>query len=213
MDFLPKDIAGYVKQHTTEESAVLFDLYRETNLKVMLPIMLSGHVQGAFLKMISQMMRPKNILEVGTYTGYSAICLAEGLTEDGLLYTIDKNPEITHVHQKYFEKAGIADKVRFFEGRALDILPDLDVVFDLVFIDADKTNYLNYYKLIFDKVRQNGFILADNVLWFGKVVKDVEENDLETKGILEFNEFIQNDERVENTLLPIRDGMMLIRKK
>ena len=205
-------IEKYILDHTKEEDSLLAELNRETYLKVIQPRMLSGHLQGKFLEMISCMINPKAILEIGTYTGYSAICLAKGLSVDGILHTIEINPEFNIFSEKYFERSGLKYKIQQHTGSALDIIPQMDEVFDLVFIDADKENYLNYYKLVFDKVKTGGFILADNALWDGKVIKNPNQQDKETKGIDEFNKHIQKDKRVENMLLPLRDGIMMIRK-
>ena len=207
-----KKIEKYILDHTKEEDSLLADLNRETNLKVMYPRMLSGHLQGKFLEMISYMINPKAILEIGTYTGYSAICLAKGLSIDGVLHTIEINPELNNFSNKYFERSGLKYKIQQHSGSALDIIPHLDEVFDLVFIDADKENYLNYYKLVLDKVKPGGFILADNALWTGKVTNNPDQHDKETKGIVEFNKYIQLDKRIENMLLPLRDGIMIVRK-
>ncbi len=207
-----KHIEEYIKNHTSEEDSLLADLDRETNLKVMYPRMLSGHLQGKFLEMISCMINPKTILEIGTYTGYSAICLAKGLSVDGVLHTIEINPELNNISDRYFDKSGMKFKIQQHTGSALDIVPKIKEIFDLVFIDADKENYLNYYNLVFDKVNTGGFILADNALWAGKVVESPDKQDKETKGIIEFNNFVQQDKRVENMLLPLRDGIMMVRK-
>lgn len=208
-----KELEDYILDHTTEEDGLLKELSRETHIKVLRPRMLSGHLQGQLLKMLSYMAKPKNILEIGTYTGYSAICLAQGLAEGGKLYTIDINDEIEEFTTKYLEKSGLSDKIEFLIGDALDIIPDLDVEFDMVFIDADKRHYLDYYKQLFDKIKPGGFIIADDILWDGKVVEKVVSNDHQTKGILAFNEFVQNDDRVENVIIPLRHGITLIRKK
>lgn len=210
MDFLSEDLTKYISNHTSPEPQELYELYRETNLKAINPIMLSGHMQGQFLKMISHLLQPKLVLELGTYTGYSAICLAAGLPADGKIISIDKNEEIAYLAEKYFEKTGTADKIELMFGNALDIIPSLEMQFDLVFIDADKRNYLNYYNLIIDKVKKNGLILADNILWYGKVLTD--DKDPDTVALKSFNKFIQEDPRVENVLMPLRDGMMMIRK-
>ena len=207
-----KKMEKYILDHTKEEDSLLAELNRETYLKVIQPRMLSGHLQGKFLEMISCMINPKTILEIGTYTGYSAICLAKGLSVDGVLHTIEINPEFNVYSEKYFEKSGLKYKIRQHTGSALEIIPQMDEVFDLVFIDADKENYLNYYKMVFDKVKTGGFILADNALWDGKVLKNPNQQDKETKGIDQFNKYIQQDKRVENMLLPLRDGIMMIRK-
>ena len=207
-----KQIERYILDHTKEEDSLLAELSRETNLKAMYPRMLSGHLQGKFLEMTSCMINPKAILEIGTYTGYSAICLAKGLSDDGVLHTIEINQELRSFSDKYFDKAGLKFKIQQHIGSALDIIPHLDDIFDLVFIDADKENYLNYYKLVFDKVKTGGFILADNALWDGKVTNNPDQHDKETKGIVEFNKYIQQDKNVENMLLPLRDGIMMVRK-
>ena len=212
MQFLPTQIEAYATQHTSPESDVLYQLNRETHLKVLVPQMLSGRLQGAFLKMISQMVAPKYILEIGTYTGYSAICLAAGLQEGGELHTIDINEELQDMQQKYFEKAGLTHCIHAHTGDALELIPTLDKKFDLVFIDADKVNYANYYELVFDKLRKGGFILADNVLWSGKVTQKAVPNDKDTAALQAFNEMVLADERTENLLLPIRDGIMVLRK-
>jgi predicted O-methyltransferase YrrM len=206
------EIIEYAENFSSEESLVLKKLNRETHVKVLYPRMLSGRTQGNFLKMISRMIKPEKILEIGTFTGYSAICLAEGLSEKGMLHTIEINPELEEIILKYFNEAGVSEKINLHIGDAVEIIPTLDETFDLVFIDADKENYLNYYNLVFDKVKNGGFIIADNVLWDGKVLNEPLSSDTETKAIREFNSFIQQDERVENLLLPLRDGLMLIRK-
>jgi predicted O-methyltransferase YrrM len=213
MEFLPQEIDDYSTAHTSPESEVLQKLNRETWAKVMMPRMLSGHLQGAVLKMFSQMVRPSKVLEIGTYTGYSAICLADGLTEPGVLHTIDVNDELEQMVRSYINAAGLSNKIQFHLGKALEIIPQLEGHFDLVFIDADKENYLNYYKMVIDKVRSGGFIIADNVLWSGKVLHEAKANDAETKALQEYNDFIHADERVENLLLPVRDGLMIARKK
>jgi caffeoyl-CoA O-methyltransferase len=212
MDFLPKEIDDYCIAHTTSETEVLNDLNRQTNIQILQPRMLSGHLQGRVLSMLSHMIQPTNILEIGTYTGYSAICLAEGLKENGKVVTIDRNAELEDFALSYFEKANVSNKIDFRIGNAIDIIPTLKETFDLVFIDADKTNYSNYFDLVIDQVAKGAYIIADNVLWSGKVVQEVEERDMETKAILEYNEKIHNDPRVENILFPIRDGLMIARK-
>ena len=212
MDFLTPELQRYVTQHTSPESELLKQLNRDTHLHVMKPRMLSGHVQGRFLAMISHMIRPRQILELGTYTGYSALCLAEGLAPNGLLHTIDVNEELEEMVRNYFEKAGISSKIKYYIGNAVNIIPELDYQFDLVFIDADKINNGLYYDLVLDKVTPGGFILIDNVLWSGKVVQQTTKTDKDTQSVLDFNRKIQEDERVENILLPLRDGLMLVRK-
>ena len=211
MDMLPESLDHYIGQHTTPESDVLEELNRETNLNVLMPRMLSGHIQGVVLKMISHMIQPKRILEIGTYTGYSGICLADGLTDDGLLYTIDINEELEEMVKNYFQKAGISHKVKQLIGNAMELIPNLDETFDLVFIDADKINYTNYYNMVFDKVRVGGYFLADNVLWSGKVADD-SKRDKDTLALKEFNQLLHNDDRVENVILSVRDGLLLARK-
>lgn len=213
MEFIPEDIQKYVEEHSGQESELLAQLNRETHQKVLMPRMLSGHLQGRVLSMISHMMKPCRILEIGTYTGYSAICLAEGLAEGGQLITLDKNEEIEEMVRDYFEKAGLKDKIDYRLGNAMDLIPELDGPFDLVFIDADKKNYLNYFNLVLEKVRIGGFIIADNVLWSGKVVQTDKKIDTDTQAILDFNRSMEDDDRVENVLLPIRDGLMVVRRK
>lgn len=212
MDFLSKELDDYICQHSQQESTVLAQLNRETWAKVLIPRMLSGHLQGRVLSMLSNMIKPKTILEIGTYTGYSAICLSEGLENNGQLITIDINEEIEKMAATYFEKAGIKQKVQQHIGNALDIIPKLDTSFDLVFIDADKENYSHYFDMVIDKIPIGGYIITDNVLWSGKVVEEVDEKDQETLAIQAFNDKVQNDQRVENVLFPIRDGLMVCRK-
>ncbi len=209
---LDSQIEEYCKSHTTEESSLLKKLYRETHLKVLFPRMLSGHLQGMFLQMISKIIQPTQILEIGTYTGYSAICLAQGLVYGGTLHTIEKNQELENIIINYFEMAGIKNMTKVYFGNALNIIPSIDQTFDLVFIDADKENYLNYYNLVFDKLRKGGIIIADNALWNGKVLQKINPKDKETTGIAKFNQAVQKDEKVENMILPLRDGLMIIRK-
>jgi len=213
MDFLSPELQRYVTEHTSVESELLKRLNRDTHLHVMKPRMLSGHVQGRFLAMLSHMIRPKQILELGTYTGYSALCLAEGLAPGGMLHTIDVNEELEEMVRGYFKEAGAEDKINYYIGNALEIIPGLNYQFDLVFIDADKLNNARYYDLTLDKVVPGGFILIDNVLWSGKVVQQTLKTDKDTQAVLDFNRKIQEDERVENILLPLRDGLMLVRKK
>jgi predicted O-methyltransferase YrrM len=213
MHFLPEDIDLYSDSHTEQESAILSDLDRKTHLKVLQPRMLSGHFQGRLLSMLSHIKRPKRILEIGTYTGYSALCLAEGLAEDGKVYTIDINYELQDMVKDYVERACLSDQIEMLIGDAMEIIPNLNEEFDLVFIDADKSNYINYYNLIFPKVKKNGLIIADNVLWSGKVVDGEKNKDLDTQVLIEFNKLVHEDERVQNVLLPIRDGLMVLRKK
>lgn len=207
------ELEKYAEEHSLKESDLLYRLNRETHIKVLMPRMLSGAMQGKLLEMLSCMIRPKQILEIGTYTGYSAICLAKGLPADGVLHTIEKNPELESIAKKYFAEAEIEHQISYHLGNAKDIIPQINEIFDLVFLDADKENYLNYYHLVFDKIRTGGYILADNVFWSGKVLTTPNPHDKEAIGIIEFNEFIQQDERVENVMLPLRDGLSLIRKK
>ncbi len=202
----------YAEQNTTPETPVLAALNRETNMKVALPVMLSGQLQGALLQMLSHMIRPNRILEIGTYTGYSAICLAQGLTDGGHLHTIDVNEELEEMCRRYFREAGVDQKITQHIGNAADVIPALNERFDLVFIDADKQNYSLYYDLIFDNVRVGGYIVADNVLYDGEVVLPDAERSKNARAIHAFNEKILNDPRVENVLLPIRDGIMIVRK-
>lgn len=213
MDFLPPELQQYVESHTSPEPDILKKLNRETHLKVMKPRMLSGHLQGRLLAMISQLLRPQQILEIGTYTGYSAICLAEGLAEDGLLHTIDVNAELEDMVRRYFAEAGLTDKIHYYLGRALDIIPTLPYTFDLVFIDADKLNNGRYFDVVIDKVRPGGVIITDNVLWSGKVTGTDKKPDKDTQSVLDFNRKVHADPRVENILLPIRDGLLIARKR
>jgi caffeoyl-CoA O-methyltransferase len=212
MESQNSNIEEYIINHSSAEDEILTRLSRETYLKMLYPRMLSGHLQGRFLEMISKMIGPEKILEVGTFTGYSAICLAKGLTENGQLFTIEVNEELNEFAKRYFIEAGLDSKIIQLTGDALDLIPKLDETFDLVFIDAAKDAYLDYYHLLFDKVKKGGFILADNALWDGKVVDQSIVPDKDTRGIILFNNFIQNDPRVENVLLPVRDGIMAIRK-
>lgn len=205
-------INRYAEAFTTPESKPLAALNRETHVKVEHANMLSGHVQGAILSMLSHMIRPKRVLEIGTYTGYSAICLAQGLTEDGHLHTIDVNEELQDMSFRYFCEAGLDNKITQHIGKAAEIIPALNEQFDLVFIDADKKGYSNYYDLVFDKVPVGGFILADNVLFEGEVTLPVEEQSGNAKAVDAFNKKVSTDKRVEHVLMPVRDGIMLIRK-
>ena len=213
MEFIDEKLDDYVCTHTSEESDLLYKLNRETHMKILQPRMLSGHFQGRVLSMFAKMIQPKRILELGTYTGYSALCLVEGLHRDGELITIDCNEELEEFAASHFEKHKRKDAIKQLVGDALEIIPTLIGEFDLVFIDADKDNYLNYYKLLIDRIPSGGYLLADNVLWSGKVIDDKSVNDKDTKAIKEFNLFVQNDDRVENVMFPIRDGLLLIRKK
>ncbi len=210
---LNPNLENYILNHTEPESELLKDLNRQTNLKMIYPRMLSGHLQGRILSMISKMISPEYILEIGTFTGYSAICLSEGLTENGKLITIEIDDEIAEFAMNYFEKANLEKKIELLIGDATEKIKNLNQIFDLVFIDGDKKQYADYYDLIFDKIASRGYIIVDNVLWSGKVIKPIEENDFDTKAIVDFNERISNDNRVENVLFPVRDGLMIIRKK
>lgn len=212
MEFIPEEIQKYVEEHTSPETPLLRQLNRETNSKVMMPRMLSGHLQGRVLSLFSHMVKPGRILEIGTYTGYSTICLAEGLQPEGKITTIDINEELEDMVRQYFDDAGITDKVDYRIGDAMEIVTKLKDIFDLVFIDADKINYSNYYDLIIDKVRQGGYIIADNVLWSGKVTAGEAKKDKNTMAMVAFNTKVHKDERVENVLLPVRDGLMILRK-
>lgn len=208
-----KKIDSYILDHIDAEDEVLNELNRETHLNVLGARMISGHLQGQVLTMISKMIHPKKILEIGTFTGYSAICLAKGLPNDGKLITIEIDDELESMASKYFEKAGVRHLIEQKIGFAIEIIQQLNEQFDLVFIDADKREYSTYYNLVFDKVKSGGYILADNILWSGKVLDKVNPDDLQTRGIVEFNEMIKNDRRVEKVILPLRDGMTVIRKK
>ena len=211
MHFFPDKLEQYTIAHTKQASEILQELERETYARIYMPQMVSGHLQGRFLSMISKMVQPKNILEIGTFTGYSALCLSEGLQEGGTLFTIDVNAELETMVRKYFDKAGLSSKIKYLIGNAVEIIPQLNVLFDLVFIDADKENYSSYYDLVFDKLKGGGVILADNVLWSGKVTE--EKQDEETKALVAFCDKVQNDNRVDNVLVTIRDGVMMVRKR
>lgn len=211
MNLVSPEIERYIDEHCSPEPRALAELNRKTYADVLMPNMLSGKVQGQFLKFLSQMLRPRRVLEIGTFTGYAAICLAEGLSDDGKLITIDVNEELEGLVRNYVEKAGLQNKIVQLIGNAADLIPTLDETFDLVFIDADKQNYPLYYDLVFDKVRSGGFILADNVLWSGKIIE--ENKDKDTRKLAEFNDKVQHDERVENVIISIRDGIMMARKK
>ncbi len=206
-------IEQYILSQIDKEDEVLHEIDRQTNLQTLYPSMLSGHLQGKFLELISKMLQPSRILEIGTFTGYSAICLAKGLIENGMLHTIEINDEMQNFLHTYFAKAGLANKIQLHIGDANQIIPTLNETFDLVFIDGEKTQYISYYNLILPKLRSGGIILADNVLWYNKVLEKPENADAQTRGILNFNEFVKNDNRVEKVILPIRDGISLIRKK
>jgi len=205
-------IEEYIENHTSPEEELLYALRRKTFLHTAYPRMLSGPVQGRFLEMISRMISPARILEVGTFTGYSAICLAQGLAEGGELHTIEAEGAYAEIAREHFKKAGLEDRIILHDGDALEVIPQLHETFDLVFLDAAKEHYLDYYNLVFDKVRKGGYILADNALWDGRVLDGEKAGDPETRGIIRFNAEIQSDVRVENVLLSVRDGVLLIRK-
>jgi predicted O-methyltransferase YrrM len=213
MSFLPEKIDNYVVDHSQKEPELLQQLNKETWQKVLNPRMLSGGYQGRILSMISKIIQPKSILEIGTYTGYSALCLAEGLQKNGTLFTIDKNEELEDFAKKYFEQSPYTSQIRQLVGNALTILPTLNEKFDLVFIDADKANYSIYFNMIIGKMNSGGVILSDNVLWNGKVVAEIEPNDKDTKALVEFNKMLNADDRIETILLPIRDGLSISRVK
>ena len=213
MHFIPEKLDDYVVMHSEEEPELLKQLTRETHQKILQPRMLSGHYQGRVLSMISKLVNPKNILEIGTYTGYSALCLAEGMQKSGELHTIDINEELFDFQRKYFDKSIYGNQIHQHLGNALQIIPKLNMTFDLIFIDADKENYSNYFNTIIDKLNPGSVILSDNVLWSGKVIEKVDAKDIDTKGVLAFNALLKNDPRVETVILPIRDGLSISRKK
>ena len=210
-NFINKDILEYSEKYSQQEPEILKELNRETHLKVLNPRMLSGFFQGRLLSIISKLIKPKKVLEIGTYTGYSAICISEGMNKNGIIHTIDKNEELNTIQKKYFKKSGLENNIIQYNGCALDIIPKIEEKFDLIFIDADKENYINYFNLVIDKLNNNGVILADNVLWSGKVINS-KDHDLTTNVLREFNRMVNNDNRVETILLPIRDGISIIRK-
>lgn len=207
------DLEQYILDHIDAEDSVLTELTRQTYLKVLRARMLSGHVQGQLLYLLVKLLKPRRILEIGTFTGYSAICMAKGLPQDGLIHTIEINDELCPMIESFIEKSGNQHRIQLHIGSALDIVPTLDETFDLIFMDGDKREYPAYYQLVFDRLRPGGVILADNVLWDGKVVAPLDPNDRYTKGILDFNDMVHADSRVEKVILPIRDGITLIRKK
>ena len=213
MEFITKDLSGYCENNTSAETDILAQLNRETHLKVVSPRMLSGHLQGRFLSFISKLKQPKLIVEIGTYTGYSALCLAEGLQPKGKLISIDVNEETSTFAKAFISKTEYANKIELVLADAKEYIPTIIELIDLVFIDADKKNYLNYYNLVIDKLNAGGLIIADNVLWSGKITMPEKDMDKETLALHQFNQFVQHDSRVENLLLPIRDGLMVVRKK
>lgn len=212
MEFIDEQIEAYALAHSQPENDVLKKLNRETHLKVLSPRMLSGHLQGNFLSMISKMIQPKQILEIGTYTGYSAICLAQGLQKGGQLHTIDNNEQLEKMTRSFFEQAELDKTIKYYIGDARTVIPTIKEQFDIVFIDADKKNYSVYYDLVFDNVKPGGYIIADNVLWSGKILDTQKNTDADTIAIDEFNKKVHADSRVEHQLLPIRDGLMIARK-
>ncbi|WP_010522426.1 O-methyltransferase [Aquimarina agarivorans] len=211
MHFIPDALDDYVAAHSEKEPQLLQQLTRETYQKILQPRMLSGHYQGRILSMLSKLIQPKTILEIGTYTGYSALCLCEGLKKDGLLHTIDINEELEDFQRSYFDKSPYGRNIKQHIGNAIEIIPKLTTKFDLVFIDADKPNYVNYFNLIIDKMNSGGIILSDNVLWSGKVIEKLQPNDESTKALIEYNKLLAEDPRIETVLLPIRDGLTISR--
>ena len=209
---MDRKLEKYILDYSTPEDPVLEDLFRQTHIRFVNPNMVSGHIQGRFLELISKMIQPEKILEIGTFTGYSAICLAKGLGPGGRLITIESNDELTAFAESYYEKAGLFSVIEQFTGSALEIVPLLDYFFDLVFIDGDKREYIDYYNIVLGKVKPGGFIIADNIFWGGKVLEK-NTRDPQARGIIVFNDMISKDTRVENVILPLRDGLMLIRKK
>lgn len=212
MHFLPEAIDQYSEKHSQEEPQLLKELNRATWLRVLQPRMLSGAYQGRVLSILSKLIAPKRILEIGTYTGYSALCLAEGLQKNGELITIDRNEELEDIAAEFFERSDYVEQIKAITGNAMEVIPELEGEFDLVFIDADKVNYIHYFQMVIDKLRPGGVILSDNVLWSGKVVETLKEGDRDTEVLLEYNRMINEDPRVETVLLPIRDGLTITRK-
>ena len=211
--FLSEKIENYVVSHSQNEPQILQNLTKETWQKVLNPRMISGAYQGRVLSMISKLIKPKNVLEIGTFTGYSALSIAEGLADEGVIYTIDKNEELAELQQKYFNKSAFNKQIKTYSGKALDIIPTIDKKFDLVFIDADKSNYVNYFHLIINKMNSGGIILSDNVLWYGKVAEKADDKDIDTLALQEYNILLNNDLRIETVMLPIRDGLTISRVK
>ena len=209
MEFLNKNIIDYAREFSTKPTQLLQDLERETQYKILMPRMLSGHLMGSMLQFISSIKQPKYILEIGTYTGYSALCLAQGLQENGHLHTIEINEELKDFASKYFKKSKLNEKITLHIGNALDVIPKIDILFDIIFIDADKKNYCAYYDLAIQKLNKGGLLLIDNVLWSGKVLSKPKKNDIETIEIQKLNQKITSDERVKNMILPLRDGLMI----
>ncbi|WP_311337858.1 O-methyltransferase, partial [Capnocytophaga leadbetteri] len=206
MHFLSEELENYAAQHTEDEPLLLQELNKRTHLNVLQPRMISGHFQGRFLSLLSKMVQPRTILEIGTYTGYATLCLAEGLHPEGVLHTIDIKEELTDLQREFFDRSGYGSQIVQHLGKAADIIPSLNTTFDLVFIDADKQNYAHYFDLVIEKMNRGGIILSDNVLWSGKVVEEVKHNDKHTQALMAYNQKIKDDPRVETVLLPIRDG-------
>jgi len=213
MHFLSEELENYAAQHTEDEPLLLQELNKRTHLNVLQPRMISGHFQGRFLSLLSKMVQPRTILEIGTYTGYATLCLAEGLHPEGVLHTIDIKEELTDLQREFFDRSGYGSQIVQHLGKAADIIPALNTTFDLVFIDADKQNYAHYFDLVIEKMNRGGIILSDNVLWSGKVVEEVKHNDKHTQALMAYNQKIKDDPRVETVLLPIRDGITLSRVK
>ena len=213
MHFLSEELENYAAQHTEDEPLLLQELNKRTHLNVLQPRMISGHFQGRFLSLLSKMVQPRTILEIGTYTGYATLCLAEGLHPEGVLHTIDIKEELTDLQCEFFDRSGYGNQIVQHLGKAADIIPALNTTFDLVFIDADKQNYAHYFDLVIEKMNRGGIILSDNVLWSGKVVEEVKHNDKHTQALMAYNQKIKDDPRVETVLLPIRDGITLSRVK
>jgi O-methyltransferase family protein len=213
MHFLSEELENYAAQHTEDEPLLLQELNKRTHLNVLQPRMISGHFQGRFLSFLSKMVQPRTILEIGTYTGYATLCLAEGLHPEGVLHTIDIKEELTDLQREFFDRSGYGNQIVQHLGKAADIIPSLNTTFDLVFIDADKQNYAHYFDLVIEKMNRGGIILSDNVLWSGKVVEEVKHNDKHTQALMAYNQKIKDDPRVETVLLPIRDGITLSRVK
>ena len=211
-DIVNNKIEDYIRKNSSKEPEILKDLNKETYLKVLNPRMLSGHLQGRFLSIITKLIKPKKILEIGTYTGYSAICMAEGLIEKGIIHTIDINEELVSIQNKYFVKSKCNNSIIQHVGDARNIIKRINEKFDLVFLDADKENYIEYYELVIEKVKKGGLIIADNVLWTGKVVEPEKDDDELTQYLIDFNKMINEDDRVENIILPLRDGLNVILK-
>ena len=205
-------IEEYIEENSSKESKILKDLNKETNLKILNSRMLSGHLQGRFLSIISRLIKPKKILEIGTYTGYSAICLLEGLVKNGIIHTIDINEELSTIQNKYFKKTNNSNSIIQHVGDAKDVIKKIDEIFDIISIDADKENYIQYYNLCIDKLKSGGLMIADNVLWKGKVIAPTAYDDELTQYLIDFNEMVKSDDRVENIILPLRDGLNIIIK-